>query len=328
VSSISAWKSIDPKTHVAHELHRTERTWNETNCYADLWIEVLNALDLDPLACMPFTLAIDFEDDQFTFYKPSHDDLYRLYGLDVQELTVWRPILQHLPEQLRGGKLVLTESDAFFLPDTSGTDYQTKHSKTTIAVQEIDVDGEWLRYFHNGGYYELSGKDFRGLFRLDVGDDPGFLPLFAELVRLRDLKNLDEAELTRVSLELLRKHLARRPKENPITRFRKRFDSDLEQLKTEGLPAYHLYAFASIRQLGSGFDIAAYYLRWLEKRGEHDLEPIAREFDVISSSAKSLILKGARAVNSKKAADLSSLTQSIETAWDTGMTALVSRYER
>ena len=41
---------------------------------------------------LPFTVAIDFEGDQWTFFKPPHDELCDLYGLDVQELNVWRPL--------------------------------------------------------------------------------------------------------------------------------------------------------------------------------------------------------------------------------------------
>lgn len=32
---------LDPKNYVQHPLHSSERMWPETNCYIDLWIEVL-----------------------------------------------------------------------------------------------------------------------------------------------------------------------------------------------------------------------------------------------------------------------------------------------
>ena len=37
-------------TFAPHPLHAAERTWTETNCYVDVWIEVLHALGLDPVA--------------------------------------------------------------------------------------------------------------------------------------------------------------------------------------------------------------------------------------------------------------------------------------
>jgi len=203
---------IDPSTYAAHPLHTAERAWAESNCYIDVWIEVLHALGLDPFACMPFVLAIDWEDDQWTFFKPPHEDLVTLYGLDVQELNVWRPLIENARQQLASGKLVLTEADAFFLPDTQGTDYRTSHTKTTIGIQAIDVEGRVLDYFHNTGYYRLSGADFAGLFGIDPPTGP--LPLFAEFVRLSRVKPLPAKELTDRSVALLRKHLARRPSSN------------------------------------------------------------------------------------------------------------------
>ena len=71
-----------------------ERAWAESNCYIDVWIEVLHALGLEPFAFLPHVLPVDFEGDQWTFFKPSHDDLFALYGLDVQELNVWRPLVR------------------------------------------------------------------------------------------------------------------------------------------------------------------------------------------------------------------------------------------
>jgi len=55
---------------------------------------------LEPRAILPFTVAIDFEGDQWTFFKPPHDELRELYGLDVQEMNVWRPLLEHALEHL------------------------------------------------------------------------------------------------------------------------------------------------------------------------------------------------------------------------------------
>ncbi len=71
---------LDPETYSVHALHSQERMWPETNCYVDLWIEVLNALGLAPEAMLGFTLTQDFEGDQFTFFKVPLEDLEALYG--------------------------------------------------------------------------------------------------------------------------------------------------------------------------------------------------------------------------------------------------------
>ncbi|NKF34703.1 DUF1839 family protein, partial [Pseudomonas sp. BGM005] len=37
----SVFPGISPETYRQHALHSGERAWPETNCYVDLWIEVL-----------------------------------------------------------------------------------------------------------------------------------------------------------------------------------------------------------------------------------------------------------------------------------------------
>ena len=115
---------LDAARYQRHPLHGEDAIWAEKNCYGDMWIELLHALKLEPLASLPYTLAVDFEGDQWTFFKPPLDELRDLYGIDVQELTVWRPLLEHAVEHLGAGKLISTEADAFWLPDTAGTDYR------------------------------------------------------------------------------------------------------------------------------------------------------------------------------------------------------------
>src|SRR5262249_23970098 len=141
--------NLESACYTPHALHSEGRTWVEKNCYIDVWIEFIHALKLDPMPLLPFTVAIDFEGDQFTFFKPSHAEILDLYGLDVKELNVWRPLVDHLLEHLSNGKVVFTEADAFFLPDTRGTDYRSQHTKTTIVAETIDLDNARLGYFHN-----------------------------------------------------------------------------------------------------------------------------------------------------------------------------------
>jgi hypothetical protein len=324
--TIAALRHFDPKEYVPHELHRGERAWSESNCYIDVWIEVLHALGCDPHACLGFVLGLDWEGDQFTFFKPPHEDLTMLYGVDVQELNVYKPLVESACEQLRGGKLVLTEADSFFLPDTAGTDYRSQHTKTTIGIQEIDVEARTLGYFHNSSYHALRDADFVGLFRVGAPPDPTFMPLFAEFVRVSRLRLLNGGELVARSVDVLKKHLGRRPTQNPLTRFSATFQEDVERLKHEGLAAYHVYAFATIRQLGAAFELAKLYLRWLATRGESGLDEIAADFAAISDTSKSLILKTARAVGAKKAVDLGPMLTEMERRWDAGTGRLASRY--
>jgi hypothetical protein len=81
---------LDPESYVPHLLHSPEPTYVETNCYADILIELLHARGDEPLAAMGCALRVDFEGDQWTFLKPPREDLERLFGLDVHEMQPYR----------------------------------------------------------------------------------------------------------------------------------------------------------------------------------------------------------------------------------------------
>jgi hypothetical protein len=326
VVAVYAFAPLEPGTYVPHELHGTDRAWTESNCYIDVWVEILHALRLDPCACLPHVVPVDFDGDQWTFFKPSHDDLWNLYGLEVQELNVWKPLLANAREQLASGRVVLSEVDAYYLPDTSGTDYRAQHTKTTIGMQGLDVENKTLGYFHNSGYHRLEGEDFERIFRIGVPPDPAYMPFFAEFVRLDRVKRLEGRALANASLQTLRAHLGRLPSSNPVKRFAGRFTDDLAWMQREGLPAYHAWAFATLRQLGAAFELAAYYVTWLSRHGEEGLDAAAASFESISGSAKALILKTARAVNTKKPLDATEILAGCADAWEKGSSLLVRRY--
>ncbi|MBG9388306.1 DUF1839 family protein [Caenimonas aquaedulcis] len=321
---IERFPGLAAKGYEPHPLHGPDAVWVEKNCYGDLWIELLHCLRLDPCAMLPFTLAVDFEGDQWTFFKPPLGELHDLYGLDVQELAVWRPMVDHAREHLSAGKLIACEMDAFWLPDTAATDYRQKHTKTTIVLANIDIEEQWLGYFHNAGYYELQGEDFRGLFRIGEPEDPGYMPLFAELIRTDRVKRRAPMELASLSLDLLERHWRRRPRTNPLTRFGQRLTSEFPSLRSAGLAHYHSWAFATIRQAGAAFDLTAEYLRWQSDFGHYGLADAALRFDEIAQSMKTLILKAARSVNSGRPLQASELIETSAAAWEEGM-AMVGR---
>jgi len=317
-----ALPGLQADSYRPHRLHGAAQVWVEKNCYVDVWIEVLHALGLEPEATMGFTLSLDFEGDQWTFFKPPHSDLRALFGIEVQELTVWRPLIEHAAEHLGAGKLIATEADAFWLPDTAGTDYQRQHNKTTIVLNDLDLAAERLGYFHNASYHRLGGEDFRRLFRIDQAHDPTFLPLYAELIRLDRVVQLPPATLAELALRLLREHLGYRPQTNPLRRFGTRLDADFAQIQAGGLAHYHAWAFATVRQCGAAFDLAAAHLRWLAGHGDaaaSGLLPAAESFDRIAQGCKTLILKAARAVNAQRALDAAPAIDAMAQAWDAAM---------
>lgn len=316
---------LDAKAYAPHALHARERAWVETNCYVDLWVEVLSAWGLDPHASLPFTFALDFEGDQWLFFKQPVGELGALYGVDVQELTIWKPVEEHVLEQTSRGRMVLVEVDAHFLPDTEGLTYRTGHSKTTVGIESIDTEARTLGYFHNAGYFALSGDDYVGVFGL--AERP-LLPPYTEFVKFDRLVRRGTDELVRLSLANLREHLARRPTSNPVRRYAERFQADVAWLGGQPPETFHLYSFATLRQLGACFEMAASYVRWLEANGEKELGRVAEACDRIANGAKSLQFQLARAAVRKKPFDAAPSLAEMADAWDVATGELASRYPR
>jgi len=315
--------TLDPRTYERHPIHRDGRIWAETNCYVDIWIELIHALGHEPVAALPFTLAIDFEGDQWTFFKFPLTDLYELYGLDVQELQIWSRLSTHIEEQLARGRPVLVELDSFYLPDTAGTAYRSAHVKSTIAATEIDTDCRHLGYFHGQSFHHLTGDDFVNALRLQEPQDPAMLPPYAEFVKIRDSRR-GEGEQLATSLSLLKKHLALAPAANPFESFRSRFTSDLAGLLHDDLDRFHQYSFATLRQYGACYELSATYLAWLVGQGESIVD--ARDaFQALSEKTKTFQFQLARAMTRGKPLDLTAL-DAMAGHWERGMSALKGRY--
>jgi hypothetical protein len=297
---------LDPDTYQRHRIHTHERSWAETNCYVDVWVELLHAWGFEPLAALPFTLAIDFEGDQWTFFKFPHAALGELYGLDVQELAVWRPLVEHVEEQVGRGRPVLVELDSIFLPDTAGTAYRREHVKSTVAVVEIDVPRRQLGYFHGQGFYHLSGEDFENVFRLSRVN-PEMLPPYVEFVKRRPEGGLSGEALGQASFKLLRRQLELLPEANPLAQFKPRLAADLEWLSKASLEVFHQYSFATLRQFGASYELAATYLAWLDEQEPIGLEQSIAGFTALSTGAKTLQFQLARAMARNKPLDLAPL---------------------
>jgi len=114
------------------------------------------------------------------------------------------------------------------------------------------------------------------------------------------------------------------PRKNPVQAFAAHFVEQVPRLKERGLPAYHAFAFATIRQCGSGFELAAAYLRWLAASSGLSLGEAAEHFEAISTGCKALILKGARAMVSSKPADFKPMFDEMAEHWQAAKSAIDS----
>jgi hypothetical protein len=295
-------------------LHAPDRIWLETNCYVDVWAELLPALGHPAEAALAFTVRQDFEGDHFTFFKFPLEDIEALFGLAVQELAIYDSVESHTLAQLERGRPVLIEVDSHWLPD-AGPSYRKDHVKTTVAAIALDRGRKRFGYFHNTGYHELAGEDYDGVFRKPVGDQ---LFPYVEFVK-RDGAALTGPALRQRSIELLRAHLQRRPKANPITAWRAALPGHLETLAARDMDYFHLYAFNLPRQLGANFEMLGTYLDWLREPALAEPAAAARR---IAEGAKATQFQLARMANRRRFEAAKLVLEPIEADYDRIMTAV------
>lgn len=308
---------LDPASYRPHAVHAGGRAYTDTNCYTDILIELLHARGDEPLAAMGFTVRMDFEGDQWTFFKPPPGDLELLFGVDIHEMQPYRPLPTQIAEQIVAGRTLIVELDSWYLPDTAATSYRTEHVKTSIVAEAIDPERRHLRYFHNAGLYELEGEDYEGVFRLGRPFSPDVLPPYTELVRLDVGPRLEGAQLRDASRELLRGHLARRPSDNPFARFGAQLGADLPELLEGDAARYHDYAFATVRMAGSAFEICASHVEWLLRDDERGVAAAAALHRIVDG-CKALSFKLAR----RRPFDPAPAVSELASAWDEALTTL------
>lgn len=298
----------DPATYRHHWLHGPERSYVEANCSTDIWIELLHAAGFEPLATMGMTMKVDFEGDQWTFFKPLAEDLALLYGIETHEAQPYRPIPVQLVEQITEGRTLIVEVDSWYLPDGHGTSYRQSHVKTSIGVEMIDPASERLYYYHATGLHELSGEDYRGVFRLGREFSPDVLPPYVDLVRFDAGQALEGAELKAAARMILRRHLDARPGRNPFVAFGAQLERELPRLLEGDLAIYHAYAFATVRMLGAAFELAGSHVEWLlGESGSRAAEALTR----IVEGSKALSFKLAR----RRAFDPGTLIDELASSW-------------
>lgn len=283
---------LDPTTFVASSLHSSSCVFPEKNCYTDLWIELLHACGFEPAAAMACCLNVDFEGDQWTFFKPPASELELLYGIDVHEMQLYRPLVEHINDQVARGRSMIIEVDAFYLPDTLGIAYGQVHQKTAIAVVRLEPASARLVYFHGRGLFEANGDDYRNIFRVGVAA-PEILPPYAELVRFDAGEPLLGPMLHSAGYESLSRQMKRRPSTNPWLKFGEWLAAELPTIVSSSSERYHAYAFATVRQAGAAFETAQAFIDWAlpqDPAGRVASTALRRQVE----GAKILLLKLAR----------------------------------
>jgi hypothetical protein len=301
-----------PEGYEPHVLHSPQRAYPETNCYADVVIELLHACGYEPLAAFSHLVRMDFEGDQWTFFKPPPNDLERLYGVDIHEMQPYRSLPAQIAMQLEQGRTMIVELDSFHLPDTASTSYRREHVKSSVGMDVIDPERERLHYFHGGGLYELSGEDYRGIFAAAESA----LPPYTEIVRFDAGEALRGDELREATTAILCGHLRLRPQVNPFERFGAALAAELDSLLAGSLEDFHAYAFATVRMAGSAFEVAAAHAEWLF--GERARESTAAMGEIVDG-CKALSFRLAR----RRPFDLAPRIETLADSWAHAMHGLV-----
>ncbi|MBS1860916.1 MAG: DUF1839 family protein [Actinobacteria bacterium] len=314
-TSAAGLLGLDPDTYRPHSLHDPDRTYPETNCYTDILIEFVHARGDEPLAMMGCALPVDFEGDQWTFFKPRPEDVEALYGIDIHEMQPYRPLPEQIAGQIALGRTLIVELDSYYMPDTAATAYRREHVKSSVVAEAIDAEAEVLRYFHGMGYHELGGEDYRGIFRIGM-DLPGdVLPPYTEIARLDAGPRLEGEGLRAASREMLRAQIVRRPADNPFRRFGDQLGRELPGLLAGDAQRYHDYAFATVRMVGSAFEAGADHVEWaLGEAGA----PAAASMREIVEGCKALSFKLAR----RREFDPTERIEALARAWEASFAGL------
>jgi hypothetical protein len=315
-------KGLSAASYRRNGLHDLARDWPESNCYVDLWIEMLASAGMNPVAGLSFTVTQDFEGDQFTFFKFPLADLEELYGTVVQELAIYDDLAGHCEEQIARGRMPLVEVDGFYLPDTKGISHRTEHTKTTIAINSIDSAARSLDYFHNAGFFTLQGDDFDGLFRRlpeQQGVADALFP-YVEFVKF------SAAPVKGTPLErahrLMRRHVRSIPDSNPIRAYHRAFKDHAARLAMRPPAFFHKYTFNTLRQLGANHELLSSHLAWLDAVGLAGLDRAIEMTRVISQTAKSMQFQLARSAARKTFVGYDAPFEKMAEAYDLAMADL------
>lgn len=258
--------------HIPHVLHTGQRLWNRANSYASLWIELLHGWGFEPLAALACAVALEFDGDQFTVLSLPADDLKVLYGVTTFRLAIYDRLEAHIGKQTDAGNVVLADVDTFHLPDVPSL-YGVLHGPTLVGIDRLDMATCTASYYRQGRHYELSGDDYRGVFRQPTLVE-GYHDALIRHVECakRAFSPVSDEALAAVSVQLLRRHLGRVPQRSPIAAFRSTLVSALEKLVHSGETFRHSFAYGTLSQIGSHFELFTAYLQWLESR--HHPQPM------------------------------------------------------
>lgn len=307
----TGFEALSAEGFRAHPLHQDESVWSNTNCYLDVWIELLHGMGRRPEPLFAVAVAAETQVEQFEFLKVDHRDLEEVHGLRVGEYDVWKSLLEHVLAQMTAGNLMIVEADAHWLPDTRGISYGIEHTKTSIVPLRVDPQQRHLVYLHNEGLHELRGEDFD--YVLGPQRCQGIVPApYVELVRLDRLSPANDDDARAHTARLLRHHILRATAQNPAADLMEVLRSRFDWLAQTGMDGYHALCFETTRQLGVVSMLAAEAVRF---SAVEQIQPAAEAYLTVSKEAKALQFQLARVARGRKSASLETTMTTITEQW-------------
>ena len=124
--TVHALLGLDPATYRSHALHEPDRhVPGDQLLHRPLDRARCTRSGHEPLAMLGYCTAVDFEGDQWTFFKPPPADLdapLRHGGLRARAVPAARRALRRRSSS--SDAPVIVEVDSLFLPDTAGRSYR------------------------------------------------------------------------------------------------------------------------------------------------------------------------------------------------------------
>ena len=186
-------------------------------------------------------------------------------GLDVQELAIWRPLVDACRRTGRAGPAGAGGA-GFLLPARHGG------HRLSARARQIDRGGRSTstcrtaaRLLPQPGILPLVGRRFRQ--RVPPGRDanPAMLPPYVEFVKRRPEAAPARPRLwTTPPLSFCGGICNRCREAIRSSSSSTRFAADLHWLADAPLEVFHQYSFATLRQFGACYELAATYLHWLQ----------------------------------------------------------------
>ena len=213
---------------------------------------------------------MDFEGDQWTFFKPPPEDLELLFGIDIHEMQPYRP----LPLQARRADRQRPHADRrarLLVPARHRGDQLPQRARQELGRDRGDRPrgASGCATSTAPACTSSPARTTAASSASAASSSTDVLPPYTELVRFDAGPALRGDELRDAApARCCADTSPRRPASNPFLRFGHAARATTCRACWRATsPTYHAYAFATVRMVGAAFEVAASHVDWLLGRG-------------------------------------------------------------